>query len=54
MINASCAKATNVLLDQRLFNLDKDPFDRFQGILNEPVRDNAALRKVLETKAPWE
>ncbi|MCH7741349.1 MAG: DUF1778 domain-containing protein [Proteobacteria bacterium] len=54
MLEASCANATNVLLDQRLFHLDEEAFSRFQAMLDAPVKDNPALRRVLNSKAPWE
>lgn len=54
MIEASCLDATNILLDQNLFQLDEQRYARFQEALDAPVADNAALRRVLETKAPWE
>ncbi len=54
MIDASCANATNILLDQRLFNLDDESFKQFQKVLDEPVKSNVALRKMLNKKAPWE
>ena len=54
MLEASCAKATNILLDQRLFHLDEEAFNQFQAMLDAPVKDNPALRRVLNSKAPWE
>ena len=54
MLEASCANATNVLLDQRLFHLDEEAFSQFQAMLDAPVKDNPALRRVLNSKAPWE
>lgn len=54
MIEASCADATNILLEQNLFRLDEARFAGFQEALDAPVKDNAALRRVLETMAPWE
>ena len=54
MIEAACADATNVLLDQSLFRMDQQAFDQFLEALDAPVAENAALRKVIEAKAPWE
>jgi uncharacterized protein (DUF1778 family) len=54
MIEASCSNATNILLEQNLFQLDEESFARFQEALDAPVAENAALKRVLETKAPWE
>ncbi len=54
MLDAACANATDILLDQRLFQLDAENFTRFNAILEAPVKDNPALRRVLSTRAPWE
>lgn len=54
MIEASCADATNILLDQNLFRVDEARLASFHEVLDAPVKDDAALRRVLETKAPWE
>lgn len=54
MVEASCADATNILLNQNLFRLDKDRIDRFNEALDAPVAENAVLKRILETKAPWE
>lgn len=54
MLEAACREAENVMLDQRLFRLDKANFDAFQQALEAPVKDNSALRKLMSRKAPWE
>jgi len=54
MLEAACREAKNVMLDQRLFRLDKANFDTFQQALEAPVKDNPALHKLMAGKAPWE
>jgi len=54
MLEAACREAENVMLDQRLFHLDKANFDAFNRALEAPVKDNPALRKLMTQKAPWE
>ena len=54
MLEVACQEAENILLDQQLFLSDKASFDAFQALLDAPVADNDALRKLLNQKAPWE
>ncbi|MDH5377424.1 MAG: DUF1778 domain-containing protein [Gammaproteobacteria bacterium] len=54
MLEAACREAENVLLDQRLFQLDQANFKAFNQALDAPVKDNPALRKLMNKKAPWE
>jgi len=54
MLEVACREAENVMLDQRLFHLDKANFDAFNRALEAPVKDNPALRKLMTQKAPWE
>jgi len=54
MLEAACREAENVLLDRRLFQMDNETYQAFEALLNAPVKDNPALRKLLNSKAPWE
>jgi len=54
MLEAACREAENVLLDQRLFMLNQLDFKAFNQALDAPVKDNPALSKLMERKAPWE
>ena len=54
MLETACREAENVLLDHRLFSLNKADFDAFMAALDAPVKDNPALRKLMARKAPWE
>lgn len=54
MLETACREAENVLLDQRLFSLDKADFDAFMQALEAPVNGNQALERLMARKAPWE
>ena len=54
MLEAACERAQQVLLDQTVFALDAVRFKRFQALLDAPVAQGAALRKLLRRQAPWE
>jgi len=54
ILEASCREAENVLLDQRLFNLDADTFEAFEAELNMPAQHNEALSKLMAKRSPWE
>lgn len=54
MLEAACEKAQQVLLEQTLFALDAERFKRFQALLDAPVEQEEALRKLLLRQAPWE
>lgn len=46
--------ATDVLLDQRLFELSEDAFKAFKDALEAPPAPSDQLRRLLKEKAPWE
>ena len=46
--------AESVLLDRRYFALSGEAFRRFTSILDQSPRDNPRLRRLLQTKAPWD
>ena len=54
MLEVACREAENVLIDQRLFLGDESTINAFHALLDAPVGDNAALRQLLNKKAPWE
>lgn len=54
MLESACKEAETVLLDRRYFTLSSDEFERFSVALDKPPADNARLRRLLKTKAPWE
>lgn len=46
--------AAETLLDQTLLRVDAATYARFVELLDAPPRPNAALRKLMQTKAPWD
>ena len=54
MLEAACREAEALLLDQNHFSLSEEKLKRFMAMLDEPPSDNVKLRKLLESKAPWE
>lgn len=53
ILDASAREAANVLLDQRLFQLEPKAFKAFVDALDAPVEHNPALRRLMKIKAPW-
>ena len=53
ILEASCQTAEDVLLDQRLFLLNQVDYDEFEALLNAPVKDNSALKKLMAKEPPW-
>jgi uncharacterized protein (DUF1778 family) len=54
MLEAACREAETLLLNQHHFALPERAFKRFMAVLDESPRENARLRKLLKSKAPWE
>ncbi len=54
MLEAACHEAENVLLDQRLFQLNDTDYEAFETALKAPVSKSSSLQKILAKKAPWE
>jgi uncharacterized protein (DUF1778 family) len=54
MLSAACREAESVLLDRCYFALSGEAFKRFTSILDSPPKDNPGLRRLLQTKAPWD
>jgi len=54
MLETACREAEAVLLDRRYFALSNEEFKRFTSMLDKPPANNARLRRLLHTKAPWE
>ena len=53
MLEAACREATAVLLGRRLFHLDERTYKRFTAALDKPPTENARLRRLLTSRAPW-
>ncbi|TQV88350.1 DUF1778 domain-containing protein [Aliikangiella coralliicola] len=54
ILDVACREAENVLLDQRLFQLNDETFKAFEEALSAPLPENKKLKKLLEEAAPWE
>ena len=54
MLEAACREAQALLVDQTHFSLPEDKFKRFMAALDKPPRTNTKLRKLLQSKAPWD
>lgn len=54
ILDAACEKAREVLADQTQFALSKQDLQRFNALLDAPLENNVALRRLLSTPAPWE
>lgn len=54
MLEAACRNAEDVLLDQVFFTGDHGTFAEFQALLEQPLPATDKVRRLLQTKAPWE
>lgn len=54
ILDVACREAENVLLDQRLFQLNEADFEAFEAALAAPIPENAKLKALLEKPSPWE
>jgi uncharacterized protein (DUF1778 family) len=54
MLDTACREAESVLLDRRYFSLPEDDFKKFVAMLDRPPKDNPRLRRLLQSKAPWD
>ncbi|GKW41823.1 DUF1778 domain-containing protein [Pectobacterium parvum] len=54
VLDAARAAAEEVLIDQRIIMADPDAYQEFLARLDQVPSPNAALRKTMQTPAPWE
>jgi uncharacterized protein (DUF1778 family) len=54
MLEASRRAAEEALLDQTVLRVDQATYNRFVELLDAPPRPSPALRRLMQTKAPWE
>jgi uncharacterized protein (DUF1778 family) len=54
ILDVACREAENVLLDQRLLQLNDNDFEAFEAALAAPIPENAKLKALLNEAAPWE
>ena len=53
MLEAACAKAQSVLLDQVFFRLDAEKLRQFTKLLDAPPARNLGLERLMAVKPPW-
>lgn len=54
ILDASCEKAREVLADQKHFAVSRDILTRFNRLIDAPLVDAEALRRLLSKPSPWE
>lgn len=54
VIESARQRAVDVLLDQRVFHLNAEASEAFAQVLDKPPAPVEALRRLMESKAPWE
>ena len=54
MLDAARRAASETILDRTLFRMAPAAFGRFTALLDAPPQPNAALRRLMNPKAPWE
>lgn len=54
VVESAKKHAIDVLLDQRLFELDPEQWATFMAALDEPPLPNQQLKQLMARKAPWE
>jgi len=54
IIDATRQQAEDVLLDQKVFDLDDKRYRAFLAILDNPPPPNKALIDLMNRKAPWQ
>ncbi|MBX9829164.1 MAG: DUF1778 domain-containing protein [Xanthobacteraceae bacterium] len=54
MLESARREAEEMILDQRIFFIDKKAYARFLALLDSPPNPSAELRAVFKRKAPWE
>ncbi len=54
VLDSACTAAENTLLNQRLFLLDDEDWQKFQDALEQPAKVKPGLQKLMKEKAPWE
>ena len=54
MLDAAARLAEDLLMDRTLFALDAEQWKRFTQALDAPPAANPKLKRLMQTKAPWE
>jgi uncharacterized protein (DUF1778 family) len=54
VLDSARQRAIDVLLDQKVFRLDEEAMQAFLHVLDNPPAPNAALKELMNSKAPWQ
>lgn len=54
VLESASQQAMDVLLDQRVFNLNAEASEEFASALQAPAQPTSQLRELLASKSPWE
>jgi uncharacterized protein (DUF1778 family) len=54
MLETACERAQSVLLDQVLFGLKDDGFNKFKDLLDAPPTSNPALDRLMAREKRWD
>lgn len=54
ILEASCEKALEVLADRTHFAVSRETLRRFNRLIDAPLTNTEALKRLLGTPAPWE
>ncbi|HFZ8993470.1 TPA: DUF1778 domain-containing protein [Citrobacter freundii] len=54
ILEMACQAAENVILDRRVFNLNDKQYAEFIDMLDAPVEDEPALKKLLKRVPQWD
>lgn len=54
ILDAVCQAAEQTLLDQRLFMVSSEKFEKFSELLDSPPMSNEGLKKLFSKASPWD
>jgi uncharacterized protein (DUF1778 family) len=54
ILEASTEAAQRVLLDQVFFQVSEEQMKAFHDVMERPIKNNEAVRRLLAKKSPWE
>ena len=54
ILEASTSAAQRVLLDQVFFQVNEKQMKAFHAVMDKPIQNNEAVRRLLAEKSPWE
>jgi len=54
ILDAACRRAEEVIMDRQVYLLSDEAFERFeQALVQNALKDNKCLEKVMSKPAPW-